>query len=214
MTASPAAAQLGGVVSVFSDDRFRGYSLSGERPVAILDLSYDSPGGFYGAISASSVAARGESVRPLGLQLNAGYAKRLGRLTLDLGAIHSNYSRYSGLAGASEYSEVYAGLAARNVSTRLSLSPGYFKSGATLHGEVNAHVGLSPKLNLVGDLGLLVPLGRNYSGHAVYDARLGLDRNFGRLSLHAAFTSHGRGGNIYHGHSSRDALVFGVSYRL
>lgn len=212
--ATPAAAQLGTVVSLFSDDRFRGYSLSEERPVAIFDLSYDLPDGFYAAASASAVAAR-EGVRPLGLQLNGGYARRLNsRLTLDVGAIHSTYSRYSGLTGARDYTEFYAGIAGHNISSRISVSPGYFRAGPTVHGEVDAHYALSRRLSVAGNVGLLLPLGRNYSARPVYDARLGLDRDFGRLSLHAAITSRGAGSSIYQGRSDRHALVLGASYRL
>src|SRR5436190_194451 len=58
LTASPATAQAGVAVSIFSDDRFRGYSLSDGRPVGILDLSYDAANGLYGALSGSVVATR------------------------------------------------------------------------------------------------------------------------------------------------------------
>ena len=74
MPASPARAQVGAVVSVFSDARFRGISLSDGRPVGILDLSYDAPGGLYGAFSGSVVDTRGEGIRALDVVLNGGYA--------------------------------------------------------------------------------------------------------------------------------------------
>src|SRR6476620_5040716 len=53
---SPAAAQASGAISIFSDDRFRGYSLSDGYPVGIFDLSYDAPSGLYGAVSGSMAA--------------------------------------------------------------------------------------------------------------------------------------------------------------
>jgi len=89
VSTSPAAAQVGTAVSVFSDDRFRGYTLSDSRPVGILDLSYDAQNGFYGALSGSIVATRHDGLQPLGLQLNGGYAKRLSSgLTVDTGIVH------------------------------------------------------------------------------------------------------------------------------
>jgi uncharacterized protein (TIGR02001 family) len=203
------------VVSLYSDDRFRGYSLSEGRPVAIVDLSYDAPGGFYGAASVSAVAARGEGPRLLGVQLNAGYAARLSSsLTLDLGITHSAYSHYSGL-GSQSYTEVYGGIVGKNLSARVAVSPDYFGRGWTAHPEVNGHVSLSSNLDLTGDVGLLVPLGGPFYSKPVYDARFGLNQRIGPLSLHAAFTSRGASRAIYRGHhSSRNALVLGVSYAL
>src|SRR4051794_25476402 len=105
---SPAAAQVGTSVSVFSDNRFRGYSLSGGRPVGILDLSYDAPNGFYAALSGSVVATRHDGLRPLGIQLNGGYAKRLSSgLTVDAGVTHSNYFAYSSKGTRKSYTEGY-----------------------------------------------------------------------------------------------------------
>src|SRR3954451_12073395 len=57
---APAAAQVGLVASTYSDQRFRGYSLSDGRPVGIIDLSFDRAGGFYADASGIVVAARNE----------------------------------------------------------------------------------------------------------------------------------------------------------
>src|SRR5512139_2362603 len=43
----PAAAQVTVEASVQSDLRDRGYSRSGERPVASVSVGYDDPSGFY-----------------------------------------------------------------------------------------------------------------------------------------------------------------------
>src|SRR4051794_35583423 len=64
---APAAAQFGAVVSAYTDQRFRGYSLSDGRPVGILDLSYDAPNGIYAGASGSLVATRHEGLKGLGL---------------------------------------------------------------------------------------------------------------------------------------------------
>jgi uncharacterized protein (TIGR02001 family) len=123
---APAAAQVGAVVSIFSDDRFRGYSLSEARPVGILDLSYDAPNGLYGTLSGSVVASRHDGLQPLRFAINGGYARRLrSGLTLDLGAVHSRYSEYSGIASDRYYTEVYAGVAGKLLGARISLSPDY-----------------------------------------------------------------------------------------
>ena len=150
VTAPPAAAQVGAVVSVYSDAQFRGYSLSGYRPIANLDLSYDDPSGAYASLSGSVVAA--DSVRPFSLQLGAGYAHRLASgTTLDFGATHSAYRHYARDTRSGSYTEIYAGIARGSVSSRLSFSPHYFRSGEwTLYGEVNGNFSLAPRLRLTG----------------------------------------------------------------
>jgi hypothetical protein len=103
----------------------------------------------------------------------------------------------------------------KNVSSRLSVSPNYLGRGWTAHPEANGHVSLGQDFDLTGDVGVLIPFGGHTYSNPVYDARVGIDRRFGRLSLHAAFTSKGASRTVYHVHrSSRNALIFGVSYAL
>ena len=216
----PAAAQVGAAVSIFSDARFRGYSLSAGRPVAIADLSYDDPSGLYGAFSGSAVLGGDDAIEPLGLQLNGGYARRVTPgLTLDLGVIHSEYSRYSSAEFPNSYTEIYAGMTHRFLTARAAFSPHYFADGAkTLYGEVDANVSAGRKLHLTGHLGLLVPLS---SGEAIedfrtqYDWRLGARREFGRTSLHVIATGGGPGRDYYRDHyRNRTAVTLGLSYAL
>lgn len=212
--AAPASAEVGAAVSIFSDSRFRGYSISDHHSVALLDLSYEDPNGLYVAASGSAVADSGE-VRPLGLQVNGGYSKRLlSGVTLDLGVVHSEYSRYSSAAGNS-YTELYAGLTHKYLTGRVHVSPHYFGSGTwTAYGEINADVGLGRKLSFNGHAGMLVPV-RNRDEpetRAAYDWRLGISRQFGRVSAHAAWT----GGQLFrrydgYGRRSTSAVVFGIS---
>lgn len=217
-SAAPATAQVGAAVSLFSDDRFRGYSLSDGRPVGIIDLSYDAPDGLYGAISSSGVATRHEGLEPLGLVLNAGYAKALkSGLTLDLGAIHSNFSHYSARASRRSYTEVYAGLSGKLLSGRIYVSPDYLRPGEpSTYGELETSVPLGARWRLTGHAGMLVPLRerseyRSYSPQ--FDWRLGIVRELGRLSLQAAWTGTGsrRERDPYRGRGG-NALIVGLSW--
>lgn len=208
------------MVSIFSDDRFRGYSLSDARPVGILDLSYDAPDGLYGSVSGSVVASRHDGLQPLRFAINGGYAKRLrSGLTLDLGAVHARYSKYSGISSDRYYTEVYAGLAGKLVGARVSLSPDYIGSTrASLHGEINGHLDLSRNWFLDGEIGLLVPLsqaGYRASSRVQLDARAGVARRFGRITLHAAVTTHTERPDIYtYREHGRTALIVGISGSL
>lgn len=212
---TPAAAQIGAAVSIFSDDRFRGYSLSQGHPGAILGLSYDHAKGAYAAVSASTVL-RSDGLRPLALQLNGGYAKRLSSaLGLDVGIVHSLYSRQSSAEPGRAYTEVYAGLSHGSLSGRLSVSPDYFQSGtSTLYGELNDTLPIARKLRLGGHVGLLVPAMRRDGSQirSAFDWRLGLTRELTRVSLHAAWTGRAAlGGYPEERRRGGQAIVFAVS---
>jgi uncharacterized protein (TIGR02001 family) len=214
---APAAAQAGAVLSLFSDARFRGVSVSGERPVAILDLSYDAPNGLYLATSATLVASG--RIEPLSVQFNGGYARRVGAVTtIDLGAVHSSYSRYSTAVAGGSYTELYAGLTHKSLTARVHLSPHYFHSGTwTLYGEVDHSLGLARNLSLDSHVGLLVPLRSrdNLNLHPQVDWRAGLNRQVGRVALHLAATG-ARGIRRYAGDHYRRhaAIVIGASFAL
>jgi uncharacterized protein (TIGR02001 family) len=217
---TPAAAQTGAAFSILSDYRFRGFSLSDGRPVGIFDLSYDAPSGLYGAASGSIVVSRGEGLQPLGIQLNAGYAKRLrSGLTIDAGVVHSAYSEYSSRGSAYSYTEVYAGLGGKIVSGRLSVSPDYLRHGVwTVYGEANGSIPAGSKLRFTGHLGLLLPLDyQGAEGHYrhEFDWRLGIERDFGRLSVHADWAEARPGDERYPAAShNRTGLILGITYAL
>ena len=216
----PAPAEVGAAVSVFSDARFRGYSLSSGHPVGVTDLSYDDPSGLYGALSGSVVASSDDGIKPLGLQLSGGYAKRLSRgFTVDVGAVHSQYSHYSSRSDSNSYTEVYAGLSRGAVTSRIYFSPHYFGRGSrTLYGEVDATISPIRKLRVNGHAGLLVPIDyrtANSDGRAQYDWRLGVAREIGRGTIHVIASGGGPGRDYYSGHPhSKTALTFGFSWAL
>jgi uncharacterized protein (TIGR02001 family) len=217
--AFPARAELGGTVSVFNDLRFRGYSLSDGRPVATLDFAYDDPSGFYADVSGTGVLRHGGEPAPLGFQLNGGYAKQLkSGTTLDLGVIHSSYSHYSSGERGASYTELYAGISRGALSSRIYLSPHYFAPGVwTAYGEVNAAVSPARKWSIDGHVGMHVPLrtpsGENYRKD--FDWRIGVSRELGRLSLHAAWTDGTPGKDYYNGHNhSRSAVLIGANWVL
>ncbi|HEY6048736.1 MAG TPA: TorF family putative porin [Sphingomicrobium sp.] len=220
LAATPAPAEVGAAASLFSDARFRGFSISNGDPVAILDLSYDDPDGLYAAASGSIVARRGTSLHPLQLQLYGGYARRLSPgLTLDLGAGQSIYSHYASVGPARSYTELYAGVSGKSLSSRISVSPDYFRSGSwSVYGEVNGNIRAPAKLRVEGHVGLLASLHNrrvSYYSQPELDWRIGVSRTFGRVSLHAALTGRGAGNGFYEdrGYGHRGVVV-GLTYAL
>jgi uncharacterized protein (TIGR02001 family) len=204
---------------VFSDAQFRGYSLSDGRPVAILDFAYDDPSGFYGDVAGTGVLRSGGDPAPLGVQLTGGYAKRLkSGTTLDVGLTHSSYSHYSASGEGKSYTEIYAGIARGALSSRIFLSPDYFATRHwTAYAEVNGSVRPARKWSIDGHVGVLVPL-RTPSDERYrrdFDWRIGVSREFGRVSLRAAWSDGSPGYDFYSGRRhSRSALVFGATLAL
>jgi uncharacterized protein (TIGR02001 family) len=155
----------------------------------------------------------------LSIKLNGGYARRLSSgVTLDVGIVHSQYSRYSSAVSARSYTEGYAGAAWKGIAARVYFSPRYFETrSSTLYAELEGSRQIARKLQLNGHVGLLAPLGsRNGSEtRPVTDWRIGLTHQLGRMSAHVSWTGRGRA-RPYEGTYMRatDAVVFGVSYAL
>jgi uncharacterized protein (TIGR02001 family) len=211
---------VGASVSLFSDARFRGYSLSEGRPVGIVDFAWDDASGFYAGASGTAVLRPKLSPAPLGLELDGGWAKRLASgTTVDVGIRHSSYSRYSSGERGTSYTEIYAGFARGALSSRIFLSPDYFGRGIwTAYAELEGNVSLAPKWHADAHVGLLRPFrsavpGRGYRSDV--DWHVGLTRELGRLSLHVAWSDGAPGGDYYRDRlHSRSALVLGASMAL
>ena len=216
---APAAAQVGATASIFSDNRFRGYSLSEGRPVATFDFAYDDPCGAYFAASATGVLRHGGDPGLLGVQADGGYAKRLqSGTTLDFGITHSTYFHYSTGEPGRSYTELYAGIARGALSSRISVSPHYFEPGRwTTYGELNGNVSPARGWTVNAHAGALVtlrsPSRENYRPD--FDWSLSATRELGRLSLHGTWSAGAPGHDYYRGRAhSRSAVVVGASWIL
>lgn len=124
---SPACwAQLGGSVALESDYRFRGTSLSNEKPDLRLTLAWDHASGLYLGGSATRYEFRpGEPGTAL-----LGYAGLARELApgwqWELGVTRTHLSEYAYY----DYTEAYLGLLADRGSLRLYLSPDYYGADA------------------------------------------------------------------------------------
>lgn len=211
---APANAEVGATASIFSEARLRGISLSAGHPVGEISLSYDDPGGLYGSLTGSVVLSSEYGLRPLGLLESIGYAKRLKvGPTIDVGVLNANYSRYTAYQRSSGYTEVYAGLVGKVFSSRIYLSPNYFRSHSwAAYGEVDAGIRPARKLGLRAHIGSLVPLGSAYRSRVQYDWQIGATREAGPLSLHASLSGGGPGRDFYEDHwHRRRALIVGAT---
>jgi uncharacterized protein (TIGR02001 family) len=178
--AGSANAQLSGSISVVSDYRFRGVSLSDGEPAAQGTVVYDHASGLYVGLFASTV--RLASDRATGFQTTgqAGYALRVGDLAWDAGTSYSEFTE-----GGLGYADFYIGAASTDWSARLSYAPRYFgQPYAALYAELNltprSEHALAPLLHF-GLLSAHPP--PSYGERTRWDARVGVAYNHEALTV-------------------------------
>ena len=211
-----ACAQVSGSLSVVSDYRFRGESLSDEKPAAQLNVAYDHPSGWYAGAFGSTIQLANQSNRHLQTLAYVGYARRAASgLSWDIGA---DYSAFSG-ADDYNYEEVYSGIVSDNVSGRIYYAPDYFGQGSgTVYAELNGTRRFGNRLRWLGHVGVLR---RNSSGTATdgsgryrFDVQTGVGIDLNKVSLQLTWvaTRHTNTGYASVDESRhRDALVLSLS---
>ena len=216
--AGPACAQLGASVSLDSDDRFRGLSLSDGRPTLSLNLAYDHASGLYAGVSSIAVDTARTGVEVLGYTGYAGYAARTKfGPSWDVGASNANVTTYRYGRYAYNYSEVYAGLIGDHLSAHLYVSPNYLgEDVATAYVDLDGAIRPAPAWRLFGHVGVLAALdGRAGPGgeRRQYDLRAGAAVTLKACEIQLAWTATSPD-LVYPGgyHQRRNALVVGASY--
>jgi len=175
--ATASFAQVSGSVSLVSDYRFRGVSLSQGRPAAQAEVSYDHASGWYAGLFGSNIQFYAHSPHEVQAVAYAGYSRRLqDGLSVDAGA---TYSAFSGGDGY-DYAEAYVGLTTEQFNARLYYSPDYFEEGVrTFYGELNGSHRLIDKIRLIGHGGVLrsmsVASGESSRERAHFDLFAGLE---------------------------------------
>ncbi|HEX8739529.1 MAG TPA: TorF family putative porin [Casimicrobiaceae bacterium] len=159
-----ADAQVSGSATVASDYRFRGISLTGNRPVVQATVDYDAPTGIYAGAFASNVRLddrHGGTAQLLGF---AGYSLKLGEgPDLDVGASASAFPAQR----IYDYAEVHVGIAYSGIAARASYAPHYFgQPGATWYFEASGSRPLRESANAFVRAGLLRQESTGY-----YDSR-------------------------------------------
>lgn len=169
-------AQWSGSVALVSDYRYRGVSLSDERPAAQAAATYDHASGAYAGLFLSSVRFAGDGARGLQTLAHAGYARRLGSsLAADAGITYSTFTR----PRTADYAEYHVGVADTRWSARAFFAPRYFGGAySAAYAELNVtplREGDLVPLFHVGVLRASVP--RYYGPRYRWDGRVGLAFN-------------------------------------
>ena len=192
--AEPARAQLSGSVTLATDYRLRGVSLTDLRPALSLGAAYDDPSGFYAGGAVIGHNPEGHDVRILGHTEYLGFAGRgAGGTSWDVGFANVDMTLYLGRKYPLEYRQVYVGIAKDALSARLSYSPDYPREGVkSLYLDLNGAVRPAENWRLTGHLGAMSRLNgdRAIDGKPTrYDVRLGLARTFDHGELQLAWNA-------------------------
>ena len=199
LVAGRAAGQVSGSVSVVSDYRYRGVSLTNDKRAVQGSIAYDHETGWYGGVFASNAELYDRS-RVLHSVFYAGYARRIRTdLSWDCGASAATFSGRSDY----DYYEVFCGLASDKINAKVYYSPNYYSLDAqTIYVELNGALPLRDRLRLTGHVGALNVIRRTESyGYSAdphrYDIRLGasLDLDWARAQL--AWVASNRGSGLY-----------------
>jgi hypothetical protein len=180
---APAQAEIAASLSLQSDYRLRGVSISDRRPVLGLNLADDFANGLYVGGSAIAQETPGGQAGRLGHTEYVGYAaRRPGGLSWDVGADNQDFTVLTRQPLRLRYSEVYVGVSKDDLSGRIYYSPNYLKPGlSVVYAELNRAIRPNDDWRLSGHLGVFQPLGGN-AGTTVrrtrYDARFDVVRLF------------------------------------
>lgn len=216
-TAEHARAQWNGELSVTSDERWRGRSLSAGRPAATLSLGYDDRSGVYVDGSATVAALRG-GPDLVSIGVDAGYARRLKNgLVLDLGLTRREFRGAGSGASGSGYTELYLGASGRSLAARLLYSPDYLQRDVrTLYGTLDGVVRPLPRWRLLGHAGVMTVLHQRPWGGMTgtqFDYSLGVARQIGKVDARLAWSG-GLPGRDFYGDRPRSRQALTVSAAL
>jgi uncharacterized protein (TIGR02001 family) len=215
---TPVQAQVGASVSVVSDYRYRGRTISDRRPTASVNLSYDHSSGLYAGGSLIVVDTAATGARLLGYVDYVGYVTQpRDGPAFDVGLTNSHISYYKFGERTVHYNEVYAGVLTDHASLRLYYSPSYFGQRVkTIYANLSGVYRPAPDWRLFGHLGALTPVGgRKFPGshRERYDMSVGVAAKVKDAELSLSVSRTVPNLKFSNGHKlERDAVVAGITY--
>lgn len=218
LVAPPASAQMGVSASVASDYRYRGYSLTAERPAITANLSYDHASGAYAAVTAIAAATRRDGLKAAGYQAYVGYAGRFNaNSSWEVGASRTNVTEYYRPSYKVPYSELYVGVSTPRMSAHLYYSPNYLGEHAeTVYATVNASLIPATDWRVFGHVGALAVVKRKPGSEIrrdQYDVSVGVARRIGDLELQLTAGHSGPDDDLVASEpQSRSTLVASATY--
>lgn len=215
--AAPALADVSLSASATSDYRYRGYSLSAERPAVAIAVSADHPSGAYLSVSAIGVLTRHDGAQPAGYQAYLGYARRFhADASWEVGVSSTDAREYYRPRYRVKYAEVYAGVTTRKLSAHLYYSPNYLGEDVkTLYGSVDWTQTPATDWRVFAHAGLLVPVAHKPTSEirrTQYDVSAGVARRIGDVELQVSAGHFGPDNDLVAGEAQHGtSVVVGVT---
>ncbi|MBV1691325.1 TorF family putative porin [Novosphingobium sp. G106] len=211
---SIAHAQAGATVTITTDERFRGRTVSRGDPAVVFNLTYDHPSGVYAGAAATTTIVESEP-KVINVRANIGFIHRTAVGTgLELGVVQSNYSRYSSGGRGANYTEIYAGVLTRQLALHVHYSPHYFQPGVqTVYVAIDGAVEPARDWHLTAHAGSLIRVAGGTAGGASrvgYNWRIGAARSLGAVELQLAVSDGGPNPEHYNG-TDHDRLAVTLS---
>jgi uncharacterized protein (TIGR02001 family) len=201
LSAAPAYAEIGASLTLASQDRFRGYSVSNGYPAATFSLSYDDVAGPYFEASVMAAGKPSDGIERYRFEENAGYALRIANgPTIDAGIVHADYSGYRIYGQTAVFTEIYAGLITKRLSAHVHYAPNYFQRGvSTLYAGIDSAIPLTARIRLSGHYGILYETrgSREAAGRTARDWRLGAATDLRNLTFELAVASGAKKRSFY-----------------
>jgi uncharacterized protein (TIGR02001 family) len=201
-----AQAYVSGSASVVSDYRWRGYSLTDDRPAVQAALAYDHPSGGYAGLFVSNVRFGPDPQTGVQGLAYGGYSSRVaGGLSWDVGAAYTDFSRPRGYG----YAEYHAGVAHVAWSARLSHAPRYFgRSFAASYAELNLTPFSDRALVPLLHVGLLYAPRLQYLDlRWIWDVRVGLAYSVDLTTVQLGWSTASSDRTITGGYADRSGWV-------
>ncbi len=206
-------ADVSGTVTLTSDYRFRGISLSAEKPAVEFSLDYDQANGGYAGTLISTLQVSDPAQRSIGVLAYGGYAKRYGTFNLEGGA---SYATFPG-NHEYDYPEIYGGVTSQRSSARLYFARRYFgQASNTQYLEFNTTRPIQRPWAVVCHVGLLhthdALSNRDHAYH--YDFRVGLSLAMDNTSAQLAWVTAQRISSQYPvtGAQQRHAVILSITH--
>lgn len=181
--AGPVSAQAFGGVSVLSDYRYRGASLSDDKPALQLHFGHDFAAGGYAGLQVSTVKVDDSAGDGLQLLPYMGVVRPLrGGWHWEVGAQYAVFLR----THEYDYPEVFAGIGTEHAGVRVFYSNEYYGHWPAWYATFDGHHALSPRWRLLGHVGVL----RSNGGEAGYrrDWNTGVGLTVGDCELQLTWT--------------------------
>lgn len=194
VVAPSARAQVSASVSVASDYRLWGVSLTDRRPAASLNLDYNDLSGVYLGGSAIAEQTSRTGVEMLGHVEYLGLAThRDGGVSWDVGVRNQSTTLYADRRRELRYSDVYLGASRDDLSLYVHYYPDRIShSGSLVYVDLSGAIRRAQNWRLSGHVGVLTPLegsGGQKGGRERYDLRLGVTREFRTCEITLGWTA-------------------------